>query len=260
MDFALTRKQLNKKREKDQAAASGQAPPAAPAAPAPAPPGTGSSPGVDPMTGLPAGYDPPAPTLSPGAGSEFFTSNAGVLGRQPAPVVSPPPAPDTFGQAPPPAPAFADLVAAPPAPMAPAPAPAAAPAFDALLPPSFGTPPQPAVVAPAGQPAVVAPAGQPPVAAAAPAPRPAPPAVGLIVGERPKGADLAMLVLKRYAGFVLFIVIAILLVAFLPSLRHSSTSPSGLGPVTTVAPAAAPTVTGGWSAGAGVVSVTTSYA
>ena len=227
MDFALTRKQLNKKREKEQATPGAPTQAAVPAPGSPPPPG-GLTAGTDPSTGLPTGYDPPAPTMPTGGGSEFFTSNAGVLGRQPAP-----------------SPGFGTYAPAPPAaPVAPSGTPA--PGFDALLPPTFGTPP-PVVAA---QPGVPVPAGQPP----------AHPAVELIRGDRPKGADLAKVLIMRYAGFVLFLLIAILMVVFLPSLRHSTSSPSGLGPVTTVAPAAAPTATGGWTAGAGVVSVTTSYA
>ena len=56
MEFALTRKQLNKKRE-----AEGQAPQAPVSYEATAP--TPGQPGVDPMTGLPVGYDPPTQQL-----------------------------------------------------------------------------------------------------------------------------------------------------------------------------------------------------
>lgn len=251
MEFALTRKQLNKKREKEQAAGAPAPVDAPPAAPGAAPPAPASTSGVDPVTGLPVGYDPPAPTLSPGAGSEFFTSNAGVLGRQPPPAAAPAPAPA-------PGPGFATFEAPPPPPAPPG----AAPSFDTLLPPSFATSPPPAPApapAPAGAAPVVAPPPPAPAPVAVRAPQRA--ADALIVGDRPRGGELVAVVVRRYAGFILFLLIAIALVALVPSLRHSNSSPSGLGPVPTVGPsaAAAPTAGPGWTAGAGVVAVSVSY-
>jgi len=223
MEFALTRKQLNKKREKEQATATPGQP--APAAVRDLLSAGGRGPAVDPVTGLPAGYDPPR-AVSTAPGSEFFTSGTGVLGRQPSPP-GPPPSPGLGS------------VAAPPA---------AGPPMDTLVPPTSATPTPPVVHDHPGPPAMV--------------PRPsASPTVGLIEGDRPKGADLARMLVRRYAGFVLFILIAILLMVYLPSLRHSTSSPSGLRPVPTVTPASAsPVSTGGWTAGPGTVSVTTSYA
>ncbi len=233
MEFALTRKQLNKKREKEQAL-TGQPAPAAPGMSPP--PAGGGGPGVDPVTGLPAGYDPLAPAAPAGAGSDFFTSNAGVLGRQPGSTLSPPPDGPGFAPAPPPSPGFGSF----------APSPTVGPP----VPPTFATPAPPSLLEPAR-----------PVTPSTVPPPPAPLATGLIEGDRPKGADLARVLVRRYAGFVLFVVIAILLMAFLPSLRHSPSSPSGLGPVRTVTPAfATPAPTAGWTSGPGVRSVSTSYA
>ncbi|MGO9029231.1 MAG: hypothetical protein ACLQOZ_11460 [Acidimicrobiales bacterium] len=225
MDFALSRKQLNKKRAQEQNA--GAPTPPSPAAMAPPPAPAGPSAGVDPLTGLPAAYDPPAAPRSQPTGSEFFTSGAPVLGRQPEPVAAPL-IPDTFGQ---PAPA---------GPLAP-------------IGGNGSTPP--ATTFDLGSAVITA-----------PAPMVAPPAAhskapSLVEGPRPRGSQLAVTIIRRYAGLVLFLVVAILLIEFLPSLRHSPTSPSGIGPVPAVAHVTASSSGGnGWVAsGAGVVGVGTSY-
>jgi hypothetical protein len=52
----------------------------------------------------------------------------------------------------------------------------------------------------------------------------------LIEDARPRGTELAALITRRYIGFILVFLVAVLMIAFLPSLRHSSNPPSGLGP------------------------------
>jgi hypothetical protein len=218
MEFALTRKQLNKKREKEEAAA--QAVPAA--APAPTPP-TGPTPGSDPLTGLPAGYDPsplPPPTT---AGSEFFGSSSNVFGHQA------PPAPDL-----PPASSLAsasgsstpdDLL---PPPVRPAPAGSPIPGF-ADFPAVAAPPPAPSSLG--GEAAVPAAFGGAPLPApSAPEPAQAPASDRLIDGARPRGGQLLQSVGRRYAGFAALLLAAILMVAFLPSLRGSVTNGAAAGP------------------------------
>jgi hypothetical protein len=205
MEFALTRKQLNKKREKEAAGADPTAAtPSGPTAPAP---------GADPVTGLPAGYDPaptppPAPPVAPAPGSDFFGSGSNVFGWQasssapdlPPPATAPPTsAPPSAGS---PIPGFADLPtmgAQPPvAPVA------------AGLPPTNGSPPLPPAFG-AGPMAVAPPA--------LPAPARAPSSDRLIEGQRPRGSQMVKVVGRRYGGFVVLLLAAILLVEFLPSLR-----------------------------------------
>jgi len=260
MEFALTRKQLKKKQEAQSAATqAGDPASAAPAAPLAV--GAPAGPGVDPVTGLPSGYDaptpptpvqapPPAPTSAPPApasGSAFFTSGGDVLGRQAPPAAGVAPVTDGPLSTPPPPPSFAPL---PPEPVA----------------GSFGSSPLHAVTPQAPPPP---PPPPPPAGIAVPADPTLSPhgpghtrqVVGLIDGPRPRGAELATMLVKRYGGFVLLLVIAILLVEFLPSLRHSTTTPSGLGPSHAVAPASSvASPDPGWiSTGAGVLSVTASY-
>jgi hypothetical protein len=196
MEFALTRKQLNKKREKEEAAAQG-----APPAPAPAPP---SGPGADPATGLPSGYDPSPPSPTTSAGSDFFGSGSNLFG-QPASPAAPPPA----------------------APVAAAPV-AAAPVADGPAIPGFANLPA-AGVAPAG-PGALAPTdgleGLPAAFGTSPVPSPpvpvrAPASDRLIEGARPRGAALGQAVGRRYGGFIVLLVVAILMVEFLPSFRGS---------------------------------------
>ncbi len=78
--------------------------------------------------------------------------------------------------------------------------------------------------------------------------------------EAQKGDRMAVLA-RRYVGLILFIAIVVLLVVFLPSLRHSST-PTGLGRMQAPAPGVAPDAVGPptatwatWTAGIGIVSV-----
>jgi len=258
MEFALTKKQLEKKRQQAQQAqqesAAPESQPPTAAGSVPPPPPVGGTSRSDPVTGLPAGYDPPAPPAAtgPAPGSEFFASGEEVLGRTAPPVagVTPPAAP---------APSFADLpgVTAPPPP--------SSGPVGGLVPPPVASPP---LASPPPPPPPPSPGGGSSALQSAPAhahARTGQP-VTLVEGPRPTGDVLVREIFRRYAGFVLFVLIAILLVEFLPSLRHSSTTPSGLGPAPAV-PAAptAPTAPGtsgtsGWvTTGAGVTAVTVSY-
>lgn len=228
MEFALTRKQLNKKRGQDQTAS---APPTMGYQEGHvAPPAAGQFAGVDPATGLPTGYDPPPPPTY-GSGSEFFTSGSPVLGQPASPGRAALPIDERFGQVAPPGP--------------PPPVPGPLQGQDGLL-----------TTLPVG--------AQPESTAAYGAVDASTPNSVLIEGVRPKGAELAASIARRYIGFILVLLVAVLMIAFLPSLRHSSNSPSGLGP--TAQPQQPWHQTFGSASGAGwvapsaaVVSISTSY-
>ncbi len=266
MEFALTRKQLNKKKAE-------QAAQAASAAALPQPtevagfPASGQA-GVGPQAVTPVSYEPTLPAGDQ-AGSDFFTSGgSGVFqggASQPSAAVGslipegfgvvPPAAPPST--TPPPPPGF-DLTAAT-APAAPLPpgfrpsnpvaSPPPPPGFDltastapaAPLPPGF-RPSNPAASSPPPPPGfdlTAVPAASVEQAGAGGAvlarsqtlassvPR-------LLDGPRPRGGDLVPVLAKRYVGAVLFVVVAVLLILFLPSLRHSGTTPSGMAPATQV--------------------------
>jgi hypothetical protein len=297
MEFALTRKQLNKKKAE-------QAAQAASAAALPQPtevagfPASGQA-GVGPQAVTPVSYEPTLPAGDQ-AGSDFFTSGgSGVFqggASQPSAAVGslipegfgvvPPAAPPST--TPPPPPGF-DLTAAT-APAAPLPpgfrpsnpvaSPPPPPGFDltaatapaAPLPPGFrpsnpvaSPPPPPGFDLTASTaPAAPLPPGFRPSNPAASSPPPPPgfdltavPAASveqagaggavlarsqtlassvprLLDGPRPRGGDLVPVLAKRYVGAVLFVVVAVLLILFLPSLRHSGTTPSGMAPATQV--------------------------
>jgi hypothetical protein len=309
VEFSLTRKQLNKKKAEQAARSQGAVPPGQVGGSDPTgQPGVPSS-GIDPLTGLPLGYDPPIPVVGQGPGSEFFSSpsGSGLLGRGASPdpagwgspqgFASPPPPPGVAPQAPPPPPGFQP---SPPT-YAPPPPP---PGFQPSPPTYAPMPPPPGFQAslPASHPSS-APAFSPSVPVAVPATpefgfssmpntAPSPPqfgsgypqamapetaSLGSRYGARGKTSatqSIGVALVRRYAGAVLFVVVAVLLIMYLPSLRHTKAS-SGLAPSPSVhralsSDAGATRVTGavdrasssasGWiTAGAGVSDVSASY-
>lgn len=252
MEFALTRKQLNKKREAGAAAAGGSA-----------------GPGTDPTGPLWSGEAPlPPPLLSAqartwttrgqdGDGGSFFSAGtafspgtvepaypAGTEERLPPPIPAPPPPvrtvglgqllDDLQGRS---VPRGADGRTAP-----------VGAAYGTQVLPGYGSsagaPPEPVGAAPDPDPgaALPAPTSGPAIDWAAPTgaagadARVTPTRLQTGRHHRAHGRSEAPgsrvdVLVRRYIGVVLFVAVAVLLIMFLPSERHAAPTPSGMGSI-----------------------------
>jgi hypothetical protein len=227
MEFALSRKQLAKKKAEQEAAkaggtASGQS--------------AGSSlPGTVPTTTTGDDLGPDERLLDFSTGS---SPSPPVTLRPPAPLPPTlPPLPETGS---------GSVQPVPPPPVA------------DFGKPSFGAPSAPTLPGvPGGPPAPADDGG-------VTAPEPVKSAATLL---NEQGGAVAKVLLKRYAGFLIFILIAVLLALFLPSVRHTDSGSSGLGPAVpgVTLTTAVPVAPAGGGAGAvvtvrgggGIVSVST---
>jgi len=252
MEFALTRKQLNKKREADAAAAGGSAGFGTGAAGGAAGPlWSDETPAPSPLAAAQGrawttrGQDGDVGSFF-SAGTSFPPGTAepafpGAEGRLPPPVPAPPPPVRTVGLD-----QLLDDLQGRTVPRGGAGRTApAGDAYGGAALPGYGgstlAPPEPVGVAPDPPAAFGAPASGPGSGWADP--------IGVLTGDRQAtsrshtgrrhrahgraeapGSQVDVLV-RRYIGVVLFVAAAVLLIMFMPSERHAAPSPSGMGPI-----------------------------